>query len=325
MKFPRRQFLHLAAGAAALPAMSRIARAQAFPTRPVRIIVPFPAGGGVDIAARLVGQWLSERLARQFVVENRVGAGGNIGTEAVVKAPPDGYTLLQVATPNGLNAALYPNLNFDFVRDIVPVIGVMRTSYVMVVHPSVPTATIPDFIAYAKANPGKINMASAGNGTPHHVFGELFKMMAGIDLTHIPYRGGAPATTDLLGGQVQVIFSPLQESIEYIKAGKLRALAVTTATRLNVLPDVPTVGDFLKGFEASGWQGIGAPRNTPDEIIDKLNREINAGLGDPKIIARVAELGGTVFGGAPTAFGGVISDDIEKWKKVVKFANIKPD
>jgi len=325
MKFPRRQFLHLAAGAAAAPAMSRIARAQAYPTRPVRIIVPFPAGGGVDIAARLVGQWLSERLARQFVVENRVGAGGNIGTEAVVKAPPDGYTLLQVATPNGLNAALYPNLNFDFVRDIVPVIGVMRTSYVMVVHPSVPAATIPDFIAYAKANPGKINMASAGNGTPHHIFGELFKMMAGIDLTHIPYRGGAPATTDLLGGQVQVIFSPLQESIEYIKAGKLRALAVTTATRLNVLPDVPTVGDFLKGFEASGWQGIGAPRNTPDEIIDKLNREINAGLGDSKVIARVAELGGTVFGGAATAFGRVISDDIEKWKKVVKFANIKPD
>ncbi len=230
MKFPRRQFLHLAAGAAALPAMSQIARAQAYPTRPVRIIVPFPAGGGVDIAARLVGQWLSERLARQFVVEKRVGAGGNIGTEAVVKAPPDGYTLLQVATPNGLNAALYPNLNFDFIRDIVPVIGVMRTSYVMVVHPSVPAATIPDFIAYAKANPGKINMASAGNGTPHHIFGELFKMMAGIDLTHIPYRGGAPATTDLLGGQVQVIFSPLQESIEYIKAGKLRALAVTTAT-----------------------------------------------------------------------------------------------
>jgi tripartite-type tricarboxylate transporter receptor subunit TctC len=326
MKLPhRRQFLHLAAGAAALPVLPRIAKAQAYPSRPVRIIVPFPAGGGVDLAARLTGQWLSERLARQFVVENRVGAGGNIGTEAVVKAPPDGYTLLQVATPNGLNAALYPNLNFDFARDIVPIIGVMRTSYVMVVHPSGPAATIPEFIAYAKANPGKVNMASAGNGTPHHIFGELFKMMAGIDLTHIPYRGGAPATTDLLGGQVQVIFSPLQESIEHIKAGKLRALAVTTATRLNVLPDVPTVGDFLQGFEASGWQGIGAPRNTPDEIIDKLNREINTGLGDPTIIARVAELGGTVLGGAPTAFGRIISDDIEKWKKVVKFANIKPD
>jgi tripartite-type tricarboxylate transporter receptor subunit TctC len=325
MKLPhRRRFLHLAAGAAALPVLPRIAKAQTYPSRPVRIIVPFPAGGGVDLAARLVGQWLSERLARQFVVENRVGAGGNIGTEAVVKAPPDGYTLLQVATPNGLNAALNPNLSFDFARDIVPVIGVMRTSYVMVVHPSGPAATIPEFIAYAKANPGKVNMASAGNGTPHHIFGELFKMMAGIDMTHIPYRGGAPATTDLLGGQVQVIFSPLQESIEYIKTGKLRALAVTTATRLNVLPDVPTLGDFLQGFEASGWQGIGAPRNTPDEIIEKLNREINAGLADRRIIAQVAELGGTVLGGTPTAFRRIISDDIEKWKRVVKFANIKP-
>jgi tripartite-type tricarboxylate transporter receptor subunit TctC len=325
MELPRRRFLQFAAGAAALPVLPRIAKAQAYPSRPVRIIVPFPAGGGVDFAARLVGQWLSERLAGQFVVENRVGAGGNIGTEAVVKAAPDGHTLLQVATPNGLNAALYPNLNFDFARDIVPVVGVMRTSYAMVVHASGPAATIPEFIAYAKANPGKVNMASAGNGTPHHIFGELFKMMAGVDLAHIPYRGGAPATTDLLGGQVQVIFGPLQESIEYIKAGKLRALAVTTTTRLNVLPDVPTVGEFLQGFEASGWQGIGAPRNTPGEIIDKLNREINAGLGDPKIIARVAELGGTVLGGTPTAFGRIISDDIEKWKTVVKFANIKPD
>src|SRR6266481_4480606 len=257
----RRQFLHLAAGAAAIPAVSRIARAQAYPTRPVRIIVPFPAGGATDIAARLIGQWLSERLGQQFIIENRAGAGGNIGVEAVVKAAPDGYTLLQISTPNGLNAALYPNLNFNFVRDIAPVIGAMRTSYAMVVHPSVPAATVPEFIAYAKANPGRINMASAGNGTPQHIFGELFKMMAGVNLTHVPYRGGAPATTDLLGGQVQVSFSPLRESIEHIKAGKLRPLAVTTATRLEVLPDIPTVGDFLPGYEASGWQGIGAPRN----------------------------------------------------------------
>jgi tripartite-type tricarboxylate transporter receptor subunit TctC len=245
MKLPRRRFLHLAACAAALPAVPSIARAQAYPTRPVRIIVPFPAGGAIDITARLIGQWLSERLGQQFIIENRAGAGGNIGTEAVVKAPPDGYTLLQIATPNGLNAALYTNLNFNFVRDIAPVIGIMRTSYAVVVHPSVPATTVPEFIAYAKANPGKINMASAGNGTPQHIFGELFKMMAGVDLTHVPYRGGAPATTDLLGGQVQVSFSPLQESIEHIKAGKLRPLAVTTATRQDVLPNIPTVGRGL--------------------------------------------------------------------------------
>jgi tripartite-type tricarboxylate transporter receptor subunit TctC len=325
MKLPRRTFLQLAAGTAALPAVSRVARAQTYPTRPVRIIVGFPAGGATDILARLTGQWLSERLGQQFIIENRAGAGGNIGTEAVVKAPPDGYTLLQVATPNGLNAALYTNLNFNFVRDIAPVIGVMRTSYVIVVHPSVPATTVPEFIAYAKANAGKVNMASAGNGTPQHIFGELFKMMAGVDLTHVPYRGGAPATTDLIGGQVQVIFSPLPESIEHIKAGKLRPLAVTTVTRLDVLPNIPTVGDFLPGYEGTGWLGVGAPKNTPAEIIDKLNKEINAGLADPKIVARIAELGGAVLGGSPTAFGKIVSDDIEKWAKVIKSAGIKAD
>ena len=325
MKLPRRKFLHLAASAAALPAFPHVARAQAYPTRPVRIIVGFPAGGATDILARLTGQWLSDRLGQQFIVENRAGAGGNIGTEAVVKASPDGYTLLQIATPNGLNAALYPNLSFNFVRDIVPVIGVMRTSYAIVVHPSVPATTVPEFIAYAKANPGKINMASAGNGTPQHIFGEIFKMMAGVDLTHVPYRGGAPATTDLLGGQVQVIFSPLPESIEHIKAGKLRPLAVTTTARLDVLPNVPTVGDFLPGYEGTGWLGVGAPKSTPAEIIDKLNGEISAGLTDPKIITRIAELGGTVLGGSPAAFGKIISDDVEKWGKVVKFAGIKPE
>jgi len=265
MKLPqRRQFLHLAAGAAALPAVSRVGWAQTCPTRPVRIIVGFPADGATDILARITGQWLSERLGQQFIIENRAGAGGNIGREAVVKAAPDGYTLLQIATPNELNAALYQNLNFNFVRDVAPVIGAMRTSYAMVVHPSVPANTVPEFIAYAKANPGKINMASAGNGPPQHIFGELFKMMAGVDLIHVPYRGGAPATTDLLGGQVQVIFSPLPESIEHIKTGKLRPLAVTTATRLDVLPNTPTVREFLPAYEGTGWLGLGAPRNTPD-------------------------------------------------------------
>jgi tripartite-type tricarboxylate transporter receptor subunit TctC len=325
MKLARRRFLHLAAGAAALPVFPHIGRAQTYPARPVRIIVGFPAGGATDILARLTGQWLSERLGQQFIIENRAGAGGNIGTEAVVKASPDGYTLLQIATPNGLNAALYPNLNFNFVRDIAPIIGAMRTSYAMVVHPSVPATTVPEFIAYAKANPGKVNMASAGNGTPQHIFGELFKMMAGVDLTHVPYRGGAPATTDLLGGQVQVIFSPLPESIEHIKAGKLRPLAVTTATRLDVLPNIPTVGDFLPGYVGTGWLGLGAPRNTPAEIIDKLNKEMTAGFADPKIIARIGELGGAVLGGSPAAFGKIVADDIENWAKVIKFANIKPD
>src|SRR5712671_6502940 len=323
MKLHRRKFLHLVTGAAALPALSDVARAQAYPSRPVRIVVGFPAGGATDISARLIGQWLSEKLGQQFVVENRPGAGGNIGTEAVVKAPPDGYTLLQVATPNALNATLYANLNFNFVRDIAPVIGVMRTLYAIVVHPSVPATTVPEFIAYAKANPGKVNMASAGSGTPQHIFGELFKMMAGVDLTHVPYRGGAPATTDLLGGQVQVIFSPLPESIEHIKAGKLRTLAVTTATRLDVLPNIPTVGDFLRGYEASGFAGMGAPRNTPADIIELLNKELNAGLADSKIKTRIVELGGTVLGGSPAEFGTIISDATEKWAKVIKIAGIK--
>jgi tripartite-type tricarboxylate transporter receptor subunit TctC len=321
----RRQFLRLAASAAALQAGSRFGWAQGYPSRPVRIVVGFPAGGATDISARLIGQWLSERLGQQFVIENRPGAGGNIGTEAVVKAPSDGYTLLQIATPNALNAALYTNLNFNFVRDIAPVIGVMRTLYAIVVHPSVPATTVPEFIAYAKANPGKVNMASAGNGTPQHIFGELFKMMAGVDLIHVPYRGGAPATTDLLGGQVQVIFSPLPESIEHIKAGKLRPLAVTTAARLDVLPNIPTVAEFLPGYEASGWLGVGAPKNTPAEVIDKLNKEISAGLADPKIKSRIAELGGAALGGSPAAFGKLVSDDTEKWAKVIKFAGIKPE
>src|SRR5262252_9201381 len=324
MKLPhRRRFLHLVASAAALPAVSRVARAQAYPTRPVRIVVGFPAGGATDITARLMAQWLSERLGQQFVIENRPGAAGTIAADAVVMAAPDGYTLLQIGTPNAINATLYTNLSFNFVRDIAPVGSITRVSYVVVVHPSVPAKTIPEFIAYAKANPGRINMASAGNGTPQHVVGELFKMMAGVDMVHVPYRGGAPATTDLLGGQVQVIFSPLPESIEHIRAGKLRPLAVTTATRLEVLPDIPTVEDFLPGYEASGWQGIGAPRNTPAEIIDKLNKEIGVGLADPKINART--LGGTVLAGSPADFGKRVSEDVEKWAKVIKFANIKPE
>ena len=294
MKFPRRTFLHLAADAAALPAVPRMARAQAYPSRPVRIIVGFPAGGATDIQARLMGQWLSDRLGQQFIIENRSGASGNIGTEAVARAPADGYTLLQIVTPHAINAALYSNLSFDFIRDIAPVICSARLGYVIVVHPSVPATTIPEFIAYAKANPGKINYGSAGPGTPQNIACELFKMMAGVNLVHVPYRGGAPAVTDLIGGQIQVIFAPLSESIQQIKAGQLRALAVTTATRLNVLPDIPTVADFVPGYEASGFAGIGVPRNTPAEIIDLLNKELNAGLADSKVKGRIVELGGTV-------------------------------
>jgi tripartite-type tricarboxylate transporter receptor subunit TctC len=325
MTIVRRKFLHLAAGAAALPAVSRIARAQAYPTRPVRIIVGFPPGGPSDILARLMGQWLSERLGQPFIVENRPGAGGNIGTEAVVKAPPDGYTLLQVDATRAINATLYTNLNFNFIRDITPVIGIMRVPGVIVVHPSVPATTVPEFIAYAKANPGKLSMASGGNGTPQHLYGELFKMMAGVNLIHVPYRGNAPATTDLLGGQVQVMFGALPDSIEYIRAGKLRPLAVTTATRLEVLPNIPTVGEFLPGYAASGWQGVGAPKNTPTDIVDKLNKEINAGLADPKIKARMADLGGTVLAGSPADFGKLIAEETEKWARVIKFAGIKPE
>jgi tripartite-type tricarboxylate transporter receptor subunit TctC len=325
MKFPRRTFLQLAVGAAALPAVPRISRAQAYPSRLVRIIVGFPAGGATDIQARLMGQWLSDRLGQQFIIENRAGASGNIGTEAVAKAAADGYTLLQIVTPHAINAALYTNLNFDFVQDIVPVICAARLAYVVAVHPSVPATTIPEFIAYARANPGKINYGSAGSGTPQNITCELFKMMTGVDLVHVPYRGGAPATTDLVGGHIQVIFSPVSESIEHIKAGKLRALAVTTAARLDVLPDVPTVADFVPGYEASGFAGIGAPRDTPPEIIDMLNKELNAGLADSKIKARIVELGGTVLGGSPAEFGTILSDAIEKWARVIKFAGIKAE
>ena len=325
MKRTRRTFLHLAAGAAALSAASRIAQAQAYPSRPVRIIVGFPPGGATDIQARLMGQWLSDRLGQPFLVENRAGASGNIGTEAVVKAPADGYTLLQVVTPNAINAALYTNLNFDFVRDIAPVVCAARLSYVVVVHPSVPAATIPEFIAYAKANPGKINYGSAGQGTPQNIACELFKMMTGLNLVHVPYKGGAPAVADLIAGHVQVVFAPVSESIQQVKAGRLRALAVTTAARLDVLPEVPTVGEFVPGYEASGFAGIGAPRNTPAEIIAMLNKELNAGLADSKIKARIVELGGTVLGGSPAEFGAIISEATEKWARVIKFAGIKAD
>src|SRR6478672_10360432 len=325
MKFRRRTFLKLAAGAAALPAVSRILRAQAYPSRLVRIIVGFPAGGATDIQARLMGQWLSDRLGQQFIIENRAGASGNIGTEAVAKAPADGYTLLQIVTPHAINAALYTNLNFDFIRDIVPVIAAARLAYVVVVHPSVPAATIPELIAYAKANPGVINYGSAGPGTPQNITCELFKMMTQVNLVHVPYRGGAPAVTDLIGGHVQVIFCPVSECLEHIKAGKLRPLAVTTAARLDVLPDVPTMADFVPGYEASGFAGIGVPRGTPAEIIELLNKELNAGLADAKIRARIVELGGTVLGGSAAAFGTIIAEATEKWAKVIKFAGIKTE
>ena len=325
MKFPRRAFMHLAVGAAALPAISGVARAQAYPSRLVRIVVGFPAGGATDIQARLMGEWLTDRLGQQFIVENKPGASGNIGTEAVAKAPADGYTLLQVVTPHAINAALYSNLNFDFIRDIAPVIYLARLAYVVVVNPSVPATTLPELIAYAKANPGKINYGSAGQGTPQNIACELFKMMTGVNLVHVPYRGGAPAVADLVSGHLQVIFAPVSEAIQHIKSGKLRALAVTTATRLDVLPDVPPVAEFVPGYEASGFGGVGAPRNTPAEIIDRLNKELNAGLADSKIKARIVELGGTVLGGSPAAFGTIISDATEKWAKVIKFAGVKAE
>jgi tripartite-type tricarboxylate transporter receptor subunit TctC len=326
MKLPhRRQFLHLAAGAAALPALPRVVRAQAYPTRPVRIFVGFAAGGGVDIVARLIGQWLSERLGQPVIIENRPGAGGNIGTEAVVRAPADGYTLLMVGAYNAINATLYDKLNFNFSRDIAPVAGIIVVPNVMVVNPSVPTKTVPEFIAYAKANPGKINMASSGSGSSLHVSGELFKMMADVKMTHVPYRGTAPALTDLLSGQVQVIFSPMPAALEYIKAAKLRALAVTTTTRSDELPDVPTVNDFVPGYEASTWYGVGVPTGTPAEIIDKLNKEINAGLADPNMKARLADFGGAPLVGSPADFGKLIADETEKWGKVITVAGIKPE
>jgi tripartite-type tricarboxylate transporter receptor subunit TctC len=325
MKLPRRQFLHLAAGAAALPAVLRVARAQAYPTRPVRLIVPAPAGGGYDLTARLISQVLSERLGAPFIVDNRPGAGGNIGTETVVHAPADGYTLLLVAAANAINATLYEKLNFNFIRDIAPVATIASAPNVMVVHPSVSARTVPEFIAHAKANPGKLNMASAGNGTTPHLAGELFKMMAGVNMVHVPYRGGGPALTDLLGGQVQVYFGPMPPSIEHIRSGKLRALGVTSARRSQALPDIPSVSDFVPGYEASQWYGIGVPKNTPSEIIDKLNKEINAGLADPKLKARLTDLGGTVLALSPAEFGKLIADETEKWAKVIRAANIKPE
>jgi tripartite-type tricarboxylate transporter receptor subunit TctC len=324
MKLPRRTFLHLAAGAAALPVTSRFAWAQDYPSRPVRVIVGFAPGGPVDIIARLISQWLSERLAQQFIVENRPGAGSNIGTEAVVRAPADGYTLLLITSTNAINTTLYDKLNFNFIRDIEPVASLLRTTHVMAVHPSVPAKTVPEFIDYAKANPGKINMASGGIGSAPHIYGELFKTMTGVDLVQVHSRGAGPALVDLLAGQVQIIFVNTAASIEYIRAGRLRALAVTTETRSEALPDVPTVGEFLPGYEASGWNGVGVPKGTPAEIIDKLNREINTALADPKIKAR-PDLGGNVLALSPADFGKLIAEETEKWAKVVRAANIKAE
>ena len=326
MKLPhRRQFLHLAAGAAALPTVTRIAWAQAYPTRPVRIVAPTGPGGGPDILARLIGPWLSERLGQPFVIDNRPGGGTNIGTEAVVRAPPAGYSLLLASTTSAINATLYEKLNFNFIRDIAPVATIIRQPLVMVVHPSFPGKTVPEFIAYAKANPGKINLGSPGIGTPGHVAGELFKMMAGVDLVHVPYRGGGPVMTDLLGGQVQVLFGSTSLTIEQIRAGKLRPLAVTTATRWEGLLNIPTVADFLPGYEASAWNGVGVPKGTPAEIVDKLNKEINAALADPNMKARLADLGGIALTGSPRDFGKLIVEETEKWGKVVKFAGVKAD
>jgi tripartite-type tricarboxylate transporter receptor subunit TctC len=325
MKLPRRTFLNLAAGAAALPVISRIARAQTYPSRPLRAIVGFGAGSAADVVARLIGQWLTERLGQSFIVENRPGAGSNMGAQAAVRAPADGYTLLLVTTTNAINATLYNNLDFNLSWDIAPVAGLILVPNVMVVNPSVPAKTVPEFIAYAKANPAKINMASTGNGTVPHVSGELFNMMAGINMVHVQYRGAPPALTDLLGGQVQAYFASTTVSIEHIRNGRLRALAVTTAKRSQALPDIPTVADFLPGYESSLWFGIGAPKNTPAEIIDKLNKEINAGLADPKIKAVVADMGGTVLAGSPADFGKLVADETEKWAKVVKFSGAKPD
>src|SRR5215831_6601381 len=325
MKLPRRNFLHLAACAAALPAVSRVAWAQAYPTRPVRIIVGFPAGGGADIVARLIGQWLSERLGQQFIIENRPGAGTNIATEAVVRAVADGYTLLLVHAANAMNATLYEKLNFNFIRDTAPVASIASTPLILEVNPAVPAKTVPEFIAYAKANPGKINMAASTTGSPIHVAGELFKMMAGVDLIAVPYRGGeGSALPDLISGQVQVMFGAMPSSLGYVRGGKLRALAVTSATRQEALPDVPTVGEFLPGYEARGWYGIVAPRGTPIAIVETLNKEINAALADPNMRKSLTDLGVAVFAGSPADFAKFIVDETEKWGKVVKFAGIKP-
>jgi tripartite-type tricarboxylate transporter receptor subunit TctC len=325
MNSSRRQFLHLATAAMAFPAVTQNAWAQTYPVRPVRILVGFAAGGATDVAARLMARWLSERLRQQFVVENRPGAGGNIATEAVVKSPPDGYTLLAGGVGDAVNATLFEELNFNFSRDITPVAGIMRVPNVMVVHPSVPAKTVPEFIGYAKANPGKLNMASGGIGTGPHMAGELFKMMSGVNIVHVPYRGGAPAITDLIAGQVQLMFTVPALTIEHVRAGKLRALAVTTTARLEGLPDLPTVNDFLPGYEADNWFGIFAPKNTPAEIVDKLNREINVGLADSKTKTRLADLGGATLTTSPDEFGKLIVDETEKWGKVIRAANIKPE
>jgi tripartite-type tricarboxylate transporter receptor subunit TctC len=326
MKLPhRRRFLHLAAGAAAVPAVSRIAWAQTYPTRPVRIIAPTGPGGAPDIIARLVGPWLSQRLGQQFVVENRPGSGGNIGTEAVVRAPADGYTLLVVGAWNAINATLYDKLNFVFLRDITAVAGIISLPFVMVVNPSVPAKTVPEFIAHAKGNPGKISFGSPGIGTPGHVSGELFNMMAGVEMIHVPYRGGGAVVSDLLGGQVQVLFGTTSLTAEQVRAGKLRALAVTGATRWEGLPDIPTVGDFVSGYEASSLFGLGVPKQTPAAIIDRLNREINAALDDPTLKTRLIELGGTLLAGSPADFGKLLAEDTEKWSKVIRAASIRAE
>jgi tripartite-type tricarboxylate transporter receptor subunit TctC len=325
MKFPRRRFLHLAAGAAALPAVSRIARAQTYPTRPVRLIVPYAPAGGTDILARLAGQRLSEQLGQQFIVENRPGGGTNIGTEVVVRSPPDGYTLLVVDNSPAINATLYDKLSFNFIQDIAPVAGLASQPLVMEIAPSFPAKTVPEFVAYAKANPGRINFASPGIGSPPHVAGELFKMMAGVNMVHVPYRGTGPALTDLLGGQVQVMIGSLLASIEHIRAGQLRALAVTTVTRSEALPDVPTLGEFVPGYETSTWYGVSAPKKTPTEIIEKLNKEINAALADPKMKARISDLGAEPMLLTPTEFEKFIADETERSGKVIKFAGMKAD
>jgi len=325
VKLPRRQFLRLAACTAALPAGSRFAWAQTYPSRPVRVIVPFAPGGSTDITARLIGQWLSDRLGQQFIIENRPGAGSNIGTEVVVNAPPDGHTLLLVGASSAINATLHEKLNFNFLRDIAPVAGILSVPFVMAVGPSFPAKTVSEFLAYAKGNPGKVSIASGGNGTAGHLSGELFKMMAGVNMVHVPYRGEALALTDLLGGQVQVMFATMPAAIEHIKAGRLRSLAVTTANRVDALSNVPTVGDLLPGYETSAWQGIGAPKNTPAEIISKLNDEINIGLADSKLKMRLADLGGTAIAGSPADFSKLIADDTEKWGKVIRSANIKAE
>ena len=325
MKLARRTFVYLALGAAVLPLVPRNASGQIYPTRPVRLICAFPAGGPNDTLARLIGQWLSERLGRPFVVENRPGAATNIATEAVVRAPPDGYTLLLVAQVNAINVTLYERLSFNFIRDIAAVAGIMRVPSILEVNPSVPVHTVPEFIAYAKANPGRLNMASAGNGTSSHLSGELFKIMTGVDILHVPYRGAAAALTDLIAARVQVYFDLMPTSIAHVRSGKVRPLAITTTTRSGALPDLPSVGDFVPGYEVNTWFGVGAPRGTPADIVDKLNEEINAALADPQMKARLAELGGTVLAGTPADFEKLIADETEKWARVIRAANIKPD